>query len=71
MIMIDANYEKLFDTPPYSLDKMQKAALYEVFLERLYQHHKSHCDEYNRITEVLGKSSALPVRRSRGTIPTP
>lgn len=56
------DYDKLFDTDPYSFDKEQKSALYEDSLKKLQEHHMKYCPEYKRLVETLGDNPALPVR---------
>lgn len=58
--MVD--YESLFEMNPYGLDQQAKNHMYEKWLSDLSEHHCASCDSYRKLTEVLGKNPALPVR---------
>ncbi len=60
--MSEIDYEKLFETAPYSLDKKQKAELYDEYLTKLGEHHEKYCPAYKKLVDKLGKNVALPVR---------
>lgn len=59
--MFDIN--EIMNTPPFSLNKSEKARLYERALADLSGYHYDHCIEYKKICDVLGeKMPFLPVR---------
>jgi hypothetical protein len=58
--MID--YEKILAIQPYSLNKLEKEELYRESLYELTIHHREHCNEYLRITNLVGMDVGLPVR---------
>lgn len=56
------DYDELFSLDPYGLDSMQKRDLYSRWLPELCEHHRSLCEPYDRLCNVLGPNPALPVR---------
>ncbi|WP_206215125.1 hypothetical protein [Adlercreutzia sp. ZJ138] len=56
------NYDELFAMEPYSLDKVEKSALYDRWLSELQSHHVDNCPAYARLVGVLGNNPAVPVR---------
>lgn len=56
------DYEFLFSMPPYSLAASEKRRLYESFLQKLSEHHRQNCPEYQRIISIAGENAPLPVR---------
>lgn len=45
---------ELINTPPYSLDKSEKSAVFVEALRSLTMHHRRHCAQYARILDALG-----------------
>lgn len=46
-------YKKIWDIPPFSLEKNQKQRLLINRLRQLTAYHKTHCKEYQKILEIL------------------
>lgn len=56
------NYDALFGLGAFDLAQTDKDALYTQWTDALDTHHRAHCPEYRRLTDVLGAGSPLPVR---------
>lgn len=56
------DYDELFETAPFSLDKEKKRELYQKSLALLREHHCKCCPPYKKLTEGLGVDPAIPVR---------
>ncbi len=60
--MEQIDFEYLFSIPPYSLDRKEKAALYDSSLKKLSVHHCQNCRAYQRIISIAGENAPIPVR---------
>ena len=56
------SYDDLFEIDPFSLSAKEKKLLRDTLLSALSEHHKEHCQEYRRLSTVLGDGFDLPVR---------
>nr|WP_202950032.1 acyl-protein synthetase [Desulfitobacterium dichloroeliminans] len=56
------DYDALFLIPPFSLAQAEKDRLYNQVIIKLSKHHSENCEEYRKLSAVLGMGAALPVR---------